>query len=181
MIQVKVEKHHAKYQKVTILGHALYDDYGKDIVCSAASSIVTTTVNVGAAQGETKVEDIKLSEIFANDTITLVPGESYDLDDLLTVSPVAATNKELNYGAASDSNSIYSLDGSVVTATAKGTSTLTVNSADGNATKTLTITYGSKTISYDIEVKENGVASIKVLTLKQNYFVGDAFEEGTLV
>ena len=47
-------------------------------------------------------------------------------------------------------------------------------------TKTLTITYGSKTISYDIEVKENGVASIKVLTLKQNYFVGDAFEEGTL-
>ena len=45
MIQVKVEKHHAKYQKVTILGHALYDDYGKDIVCSAASSIVTTTVN----------------------------------------------------------------------------------------------------------------------------------------
>ena len=100
---------------------------------------VTTTVNVGAAQGETKVEDIELSEIFANDTITLVPGESYDLDDLLTVSPVAATNKELNYVAASDSNSIYSLDGSVVTATAKGTSTLTVNSADGNATKTLTI------------------------------------------
>lgn len=100
---------------------------------------VTTTVNVGAAQGETKVEDIELSEIFANDTISLVPGESYDLDDLLTVSPVAATNKELNYVAASDSNSIYSLDGSVVTATAKGTSTLTVNSADGNATKTLTI------------------------------------------
>ena len=45
MIQVKVEKEHAKYKKVTILGHAMYDDYGKDIVCSAASSIVTTTVN----------------------------------------------------------------------------------------------------------------------------------------
>lgn len=45
MIQVKVEKAHAKYQKVAILGHALYDDYGKDIVCAAASSIVTTTVN----------------------------------------------------------------------------------------------------------------------------------------
>lgn len=45
MIQVKVEKEHAKYKKITILGHALYDDYGKDIVCAAASSIVTTTVN----------------------------------------------------------------------------------------------------------------------------------------
>ena len=45
MIQVKVEKAHAKYKKIAILGHALYDDYGKDIVCAAASSIVTTTVN----------------------------------------------------------------------------------------------------------------------------------------
>lgn len=45
MIHVKVEKEHAKYKKITILGHAMYDDYGKDIVCSAVSSIVTTTVN----------------------------------------------------------------------------------------------------------------------------------------
>ena len=45
MIHVKVEKEHAKYKKIAILGHAMYDDYGKDIVCSAASSIVTTTVN----------------------------------------------------------------------------------------------------------------------------------------
>ena len=45
MIHVKIEKKQAKYKKVTILGHALYDDYGKDIVCAAASSIVTSTVN----------------------------------------------------------------------------------------------------------------------------------------
>ena len=45
MINVKVVKEKAKYKKITILGHALYDDYGKDIVCSACSSIVTTTVN----------------------------------------------------------------------------------------------------------------------------------------
>ena len=45
MIQVKIEKESAKYKKITILGHAMYDEYGKDIVCSAASSIVTTTVN----------------------------------------------------------------------------------------------------------------------------------------
>lgn len=45
MINVNVVKEKAKYKKITILGHALYDDYGKDIVCSACSSIVTTTVN----------------------------------------------------------------------------------------------------------------------------------------
>jgi hypothetical protein len=45
MIQVKVEKENKKYRKVKVLGHAMYDDYGKDIVCSAVSSIVTTTIN----------------------------------------------------------------------------------------------------------------------------------------
>ncbi len=45
MIQVKVVKEKSKFRKISILGHAMYDDYGKDIVCSACSSIVTTTVN----------------------------------------------------------------------------------------------------------------------------------------
>lgn len=45
MISVKVVKENKKYKKITILGHAMYDDYGKDIVCSACSSIVITTVN----------------------------------------------------------------------------------------------------------------------------------------
>jgi len=45
MIQVRIEKENAKYKKIKIIGHAMYDDYGKDIVCSACSSIVTTTVN----------------------------------------------------------------------------------------------------------------------------------------
>ena len=40
MILVKVLK-----KEIEIKGHALYDDYGKDIVCSAVSSIVTTTIN----------------------------------------------------------------------------------------------------------------------------------------
>ncbi len=40
MIKVKVES-----DKISILGHALYDDYGRDIVCASASSIVITTIN----------------------------------------------------------------------------------------------------------------------------------------
>ena len=31
---------------ITIAGHALYDDYGKDIVCASASSIVITSINL---------------------------------------------------------------------------------------------------------------------------------------
>lgn len=45
MIKVEVVKENNLYKNVSILGHAMYDEYGKDIVCSAVSSIVTTTVN----------------------------------------------------------------------------------------------------------------------------------------
>ncbi len=31
--------------KIEILGHAMYDDFGKDIVCAGVSSIVITTIN----------------------------------------------------------------------------------------------------------------------------------------
>lgn len=39
---IQVEK---KDDSILITGHALFDDYGKDIVCSAVSSIVITTIN----------------------------------------------------------------------------------------------------------------------------------------
>ena len=45
MIKVRITKDQDIYKKVVITGHAKYDDYGKDIVCSAASSIVSTTIN----------------------------------------------------------------------------------------------------------------------------------------
>ena len=45
MIRVKVESNKNHINKINILGHADYEEYGKDIVCSSVSSIVTTTVN----------------------------------------------------------------------------------------------------------------------------------------
>ena len=45
MIRVNITKENDKIKSVSILGHAMYADFGKDIVCSAASSIVTTTIN----------------------------------------------------------------------------------------------------------------------------------------
>ena len=45
MIKVKVKKNLSQIKEITIAGHANYDEYGKDIVCSSVSSIVITTVN----------------------------------------------------------------------------------------------------------------------------------------
>jgi len=45
MIRVVVSASAKEITKITILGHADYDCYGKDIVCSSVSSIVTTTIN----------------------------------------------------------------------------------------------------------------------------------------
>lgn len=45
MVKVEVTKKDNIYQKVIVNGHAMYSDYGTDIVCSAISSIVTTSIN----------------------------------------------------------------------------------------------------------------------------------------
>ena len=45
MIKVNVENKNNHIYKISILGHADYEEYGRDIVCSSVSSIVTTTIN----------------------------------------------------------------------------------------------------------------------------------------
>ena len=45
MIKVKLLKDNNKIKKIIIGGHALYDDFGKDIVCAAVSSTVITSIN----------------------------------------------------------------------------------------------------------------------------------------
>lgn len=53
MIKVKVRNNN-----ISILGHANYDDYGKDIVCSSVSSIVLCSVEA-IASFDSKSIDIK--------------------------------------------------------------------------------------------------------------------------
>ena len=45
MIKVQITAKDNNIKKINIKGHAEYDDYGKDIVCSSVSSITITTVN----------------------------------------------------------------------------------------------------------------------------------------
>ena len=51
MIKVEVTN-----KNISILGHAMYDDFGKDIVCAAVSSIVMTSVESIAAFDERAVD-----------------------------------------------------------------------------------------------------------------------------
>ena len=44
MIKVNVNKKDNQIDSIVLSGHAMYDDYGKDIVCASVSSIVITTV-----------------------------------------------------------------------------------------------------------------------------------------
>lgn len=44
MIKINVESK-KKIKNIKIVGHADYDEYGRDIVCSSVSSIITTTIN----------------------------------------------------------------------------------------------------------------------------------------
>lgn len=45
MINVKIIKKYDNIVFVETKGHAKYDDYGKDIVCSAVSALCTATLN----------------------------------------------------------------------------------------------------------------------------------------
>ena len=59
MIKVLVSK-----KKIEINGHSGYDTLGKDIVCSAVSSIVTTTIN-----GIISIEREAISYKYVKDTM----------------------------------------------------------------------------------------------------------------
>ena len=63
MIKVKVLKENNFYKEITITGHANYDTYGKDIVCSSVSSIVITTVNAIISTNGVKIKVLKEDEV----------------------------------------------------------------------------------------------------------------------
>ena len=56
MIKVEVTK-----DNISIYGHAMYDDYGKDIVCAAVSSTVITSVEMIASLDESAIDIQALS------------------------------------------------------------------------------------------------------------------------
>ena len=74
MIKVSVLKDKDNYKKIDVTGHALYDDFGKDIVCASTSSIIITSVNACIKINEESIkydytkDGIKI-DIHSNDEI----------------------------------------------------------------------------------------------------------------
>lgn len=75
MIRVEVLRESALIKRVSVLGHAMYNDFGKDIVCSSVSTCVITTVNgilsidedsleVEEMAGKVIIDVLKKDEIF---------------------------------------------------------------------------------------------------------------------
>ena len=59
-------KVYVKENEIEIIGHSNYDVLGKDIVCSAVSSIVTTTIN-----GIVSIDEKTISYEYYNDTMLI--------------------------------------------------------------------------------------------------------------
>ena len=51
MIKIKIARNEGKIILISMQGHAEYDQYGKDIVCSAASTIIIGGINAIAKLG----------------------------------------------------------------------------------------------------------------------------------
>lgn len=74
MIKIKLLKKDNNLDKIIIKGHALYDDFGKDIVCAAVSGTVITSVNACLSIDEDSLnyndKDGLTIEIIKNDIVT---------------------------------------------------------------------------------------------------------------
>lgn len=62
---------------IVITGHALYDDYGRDIVCASVSSIVITSINAVMKLNDKAIKyeqnkDELIITILKKDKITMV-------------------------------------------------------------------------------------------------------------
>ena len=89
MIKVDIKAKNNLVNSITISGHSNYSESGKDIVCSAVSSIAITTVNAILKINEhsIKYEDkdgyLKINVLLHNDTInTLIDNMIELLEEL---------------------------------------------------------------------------------------------------
>ena len=74
MIKIKLKKNDDNVKNIVIKGHALYDDFGKDIVCAAVSSTVITSVNACLSIDEESIcyenKNGLIIEVKKNDIVT---------------------------------------------------------------------------------------------------------------
>ena len=102
MIKIKLKKNNDKIKNIIIKGHALYDDFGKDIVCAAVSSTIITSVNASLLIDENSLSyddknglDIK---VLKDDMVTekIITNMVSNLYELMKMYPKNIQIKEEN-------------------------------------------------------------------------------------
>ena len=68
MIKIKIARDEHGISLISMHGHAEYDQYGKDIVCSAASTIIIGGINAIAQLGYLSFISYKVDELKINNT-----------------------------------------------------------------------------------------------------------------
>lgn len=102
MIKIKLEKNNDKIKNIIIKGHALYDDFGKDIVCAAVSSTVITSVNASLLIDENSLyyddKDGLNIKVLKNDVVTekIITNMVSNLYELMRMYPKNIQIKEEN-------------------------------------------------------------------------------------
>ena len=103
MVKIRVTKEKDLIRYVSMIGHADYDDYGKDIVCASCSSIVITTINAILTFGKDYIKYIQNKDEFnieileVNDiTINLIDNMLNLLQELSDEYPNTIEIKEEN-------------------------------------------------------------------------------------
>ncbi len=102
MIKIKLFKKGNDLERIVIKGHAMYDDFGKDIVCAAVSSTVITSVNACLSIDENSLsyddnEGLEI-EIMKNDIVIkkIIESMISNLKELETAYPKNVQIKEEN-------------------------------------------------------------------------------------
>ena len=93
MIDIECQRENGKISKISVRGHALYDQLGKDIVCAGASAIIFGGLNAIKAIKEFDIKKADaLIEIIAHKSASM-----HDLDVLETMIIQLKTIEE-SYG-----------------------------------------------------------------------------------
>ena len=89
MIKISIKQENEQISEILIKGHALYDEYGKDIVCAAVSSIVITTVNA--------ITEIDRDAIYVDETKLLIKVLKHDVVTNKLINNMLNLLKELEH------------------------------------------------------------------------------------
>lgn len=83
MIRININYHDNYINKITLKGHANYEDYGKDIVCAAVSATYLCTANAILSINNKSIEVLT-----DNDKQTIIVKEYNDITNKLLINMI---------------------------------------------------------------------------------------------